>query len=246
MNTEPTIMAIVPHPDDEAYAMGGTLALCAAAGARVVVVSATRGGAGRLRHGSLAPGETLSHRRSDELADSCAALGTCAPCFLDWPDGGVDALEPAAAEATLRELIAAEGPAVVLTLGRDGVYGHRDHLALTELVAGAVTGQRLLEVAFPRDLFRPVFQRLRRAPGRVVVPGPLGVTRAEVDLVVDITAVAHRKRAALEAHASQLVGGRWETFLLPGLTEALATEEWWVLRRGPPLPAGAKDPLAGL
>ena len=40
------LLAVIPHPDDEAYSMAGTLALCAASGAQIKMICATRGEAG--------------------------------------------------------------------------------------------------------------------------------------------------------------------------------------------------------
>lgn len=43
---ERSLLAIVAHPDDESFGMGGTLARYAAEGARVTLICATRGEAG--------------------------------------------------------------------------------------------------------------------------------------------------------------------------------------------------------
>jgi len=43
-----TLMAVVAHPDDEAFGMGGTLSRYAAEGCAVYVVTATRGEAGQI------------------------------------------------------------------------------------------------------------------------------------------------------------------------------------------------------
>ena len=41
-----TILAVIPHPDDETYSFGGTLVLAAAKGWRCFVAPATAGEAG--------------------------------------------------------------------------------------------------------------------------------------------------------------------------------------------------------
>ena len=62
-----TLVFFHAHPDDESISTGGTMALAAAAGHRVVLVTATRGEAGEYPEGFLADGETLGDRRTAEL-----------------------------------------------------------------------------------------------------------------------------------------------------------------------------------
>jgi LmbE family N-acetylglucosaminyl deacetylase len=44
--TDHSLLVILAHPDDESFAIGGTLAKYAAAGARITLICATRGEAG--------------------------------------------------------------------------------------------------------------------------------------------------------------------------------------------------------
>lgn len=237
------VIGVVPHPDDEAYAMAGTLALAAARGARVAVLCATRGEGG---------GDPRV--RSAELAASCALLGAGQPEFLDWEDGAV-AQRPgdrAAADlrAALRSLAGAcPGDALVLLgLGADGVYGHTDHLALHRLLRRAVAGwladagadvdttrgrpaaPTLLEAAFAPGHFHRVWRGLRRA-GFAGVPKGWGPERFGVrgcDVSVDLAPVHGVKRAAIACHASQLGGRAPEDFLAPGLMAPLLLRERWL------------------
>src|SRR5690606_3353576 len=130
------VVGFFPHPDDEAYAAAGTLALCAAAGARVALVCATRGEAGRDRRPQALRGAALGAERSRELARAARAIGSAAPRFLDLSDGAVRADRESV--RGLRELLSALAPQLVVTLGRDGAYGHRDHLVCRELLDRAL------------------------------------------------------------------------------------------------------------
>ncbi len=49
-NGRTTILAVLAHPDDESFGMGGTLALYAQRGVAVQLVCATRGEAGVMDH----------------------------------------------------------------------------------------------------------------------------------------------------------------------------------------------------
>ena len=245
------VLGLFPHPDDESYAAAGTLALCARAGAEVIVAFATRGEGGAAIYPAAVGDAALADVRARELAASCRAIGAAPPRFLDAPDGAVnqDAEFPARVAALLGEL----RPDLVITLGRDGVYGHRDHLACTAAAEAAIAltepPPRLLLAAFPRGLFAPVLVAMRRLPYvhlADITPDELGVDEANTDLTVDIRALADVKLASVAAHASQLPGGDPRRFLVPGLLDALLDCERFVLAAGPPLPPGARDALAGL
>ena len=152
-------------------------------------------------------------------------------------------------------LTLALAPDLVVTLGPDGGYGHRDHLATTALVSAALTAAgatpRLLHAVFPRGLFDAVRARLRRSPRGIDLLAPhldelLGTDAAAVHLSVDARPYAALKLAALGAHQSQLPGGDPHQFLSPGLIAPLLEREWYTVASGPALPVGATDPFAGL
>ncbi|MGD9891202.1 MAG: PIG-L deacetylase family protein [Dehalococcoidia bacterium] len=131
------LLAIVPHPDDEAYTMGGTLALAAQQGAAVHVLCATRGEGGQSADPSLTTAEQVAGVRAEEMAASCRVLGAQSPIFLDYLDGELANVNMAEAVGELVRAIRAVRPHVVITLGEDGVYGHPDHIALHKLVMPA-------------------------------------------------------------------------------------------------------------
>ena len=79
-----TMVFFHAHPDDEAITTGGTMALAAARGHRVVLATATRGEVGEVDDGFLDPGETLGERRADEAAASASILGVARLAFLDY------------------------------------------------------------------------------------------------------------------------------------------------------------------
>ena len=253
------VLGLFPHPDDETYAAAGLLAWCARQGASVFLATATRGEAGWDRH-RLRRGARLGAHRAGELAAACAALGSAPPVCFDLPDGGLDGVDAAAAAAGLATHLRAQRPDLVVTLGRDGAYGHRDHLAWTAIVDSAVRAlpagatPRLLHAAFPRGLFTRVAQLGQRA-GAVAADfdaAGVGIARDAAALCLDVRPLRDVKLAACAAHDSQLdlTPGR----LFRRLLEPLLEEEWFVVAAGPPLPAGARgagaapatDPFAGL
>jgi N-acetyl-1-D-myo-inositol-2-amino-2-deoxy-alpha-D-glucopyranoside deacetylase len=251
---ERRVLGLFPHPDDEAYAAGGTLALCARGGAAVTIACATRGESGRDRTDRNRAADALGALRARELDTSCRLLGAGAPVILGLPDGGLAATDRAAAATLVRNVVARVRPHVVITLGRDGVYGAIDHRAWTGIVTAALApwspAVRVLHAAFPRGLFDSLYRALRRAGGTPAVVDPeaatLGADPGQVHLRITIDAVRDRKVAAVAAHRSQLRGGDPRSFLRPGLLDALLSEEWFIADAGPPVPPGAADVFAGL
>lgn len=210
-------VAVLPHPDDEVFVAGALRAW----GAQIVC--ATWGEAGvDLRGGRT--GTALAAHRRGELEASCAALGLPPPVGLGLPDGGVEAADVA---ARLAEHL--DGADRVVTLGRDGVYFHRDHLAVREGVLRATEGP-VHQAVFARGLFHPLWRRLRKA-GFAGVPRGLHPHRFGVDAPDLRVPVDPRWRVeAARCHASQLRGAP-EDFLLPGLLTTLGDEDWFEVGR---------------
>ncbi len=248
------LLGIFPHPDDEAYSAGGTLARAAAAGVDVYVLCATRGEAGQIVTPDLATPETLGAVRERELHAACAALGIHPPLFLGYRDGTLPAVDLVEAVSRIVRVIRSLRPHVVLTLGPDGVYGHPDHIALHKLVTPAFRSAgggsrfpeeqfgppwqpaRLYWTAFPRGYFRPVWERLLHsdlaAGVRQFDPERLGVTDDEVHVEIDVTAFVPQKLAALRAHRTQLREGDPFSIFPPGIIEGILERERFTLAFG--------------
>jgi LmbE family N-acetylglucosaminyl deacetylase len=127
----PRILAVFAHPDDEVFAAGGTLAKYAAEGAETMVVSATRGQAGRIRDARSATRGTLGAVREDELRRACAILGVQHVECLDFMDGSLNEAPFDALVGAVVRVIRAFRPIVVITFGDDGAYGHPDHVTIS-------------------------------------------------------------------------------------------------------------------
>jgi bacillithiol biosynthesis deacetylase BshB1 len=170
------------HPDDVELGCGGTIARLASAGHAVGLVDLTAGELGTR-------GDVETRRREAEAA--AAALGAAWRQCLGLPDGRLAADDPdqlASLVAVLREA----APRAVL--GPDAGDPHPDHAAAAGLLGRAAF---LAGVArFRPDLGPPTRPRLTLA-----YPGPRQLVAPTI--VVDVSEVYGRKRAALAAHASQ-------------------------------------------
>jgi len=140
MNKPPVILAVLAHPDDESFGMGGTLALYAQRGCDVYLACATRGEAGDVDPEHMQGFSSVAELRVAELRCAARQLGLKQVFFLDYRDSGMPGTEanqhpdaqinhPLVEVAGrvvryIRELRAD----VVLTFDPIGGYRHPDHI----------------------------------------------------------------------------------------------------------------------
>ncbi|MBX5491811.1 MAG: PIG-L family deacetylase [Chloroflexi bacterium] len=214
---ERTLLAVVAHPGDESCHCGGVLARYAAAGARVVLVCATRGQAGAITDPALATPATLGEVRTAELEAAAATLGIAAIHWLDYQDGTLaEAVPFPEGVRRVAEILATERPATVVTFGPEGVYGHYDHVMVHRWAkqafadahaAGLLDGARLYYCAPPRGWYRAISARCR-AHGLPDRYGPwldwMGVPDVLAEIRLDVAAHAAARLQAIRAHRTQL------------------------------------------
>ncbi|MDX1646975.1 MAG: PIG-L family deacetylase [Longimicrobiales bacterium] len=134
-----TLLAVFAHPDDESLGVGGTLARYAAEGVDVELVCATRGEKGRYFDNTDRPSdEEVGRTREEELRCAADVLGIRRVSFLDYVDGELGSADPTEAVHRIVEHIHRVRPQVVVTFDPFGVYGHPDHVAISQLTVSAV------------------------------------------------------------------------------------------------------------
>ncbi|HRE89915.1 MAG TPA: PIG-L family deacetylase, partial [Myxococcota bacterium] len=212
-------------------------------GARVELIAMTSGEAGTdymARDGGRLSGAELGAWREGELRESAALLGVVGVDFWRLPDGRLDAVvgdggDGARGLDVARRLVERLRDAeIVLTLGRDGIYGHRDHVAVTRWVEVALSelGQATPEafgVVFEPGVFDAQWTGFsRRRPELAVadwIAKGRGTASGEEALRVAIGGVEAVKRAAIRAHKSQLRGPDEAAFFVPGTLPLMLGEE---------------------
>lgn len=172
------LVLVHAHPDDESIETGATIAMYAAQGVAVTLVTCTLGELGEvippeLAHLAADADGGLGEYRIGELAAACAALGVTDHRFLGgpgrWRDSGMMGaasndwpgcfwladVDEAAAEllAVLREV----RPQVLVSYDANGFYGHPDHIQAHrvsrrafDLAGGLVS--KFYATALPRSL----------------------------------------------------------------------------------------------
>ena len=131
-----TIMGIWAHPDDETFSMAGIMATAVTNGQKVICVTATRGEAG-VQDESRWPAHSLADTRTQELHDALDILGVTDHIFLDYPDGGCNAVDQQQAIQHITTLIEVHQPDTILTFGPDGLTGHNDHSTVSAWAVAA-------------------------------------------------------------------------------------------------------------
>jgi LmbE family N-acetylglucosaminyl deacetylase len=139
MSEQLKLMCVLAHPDDETLGAGGILAKYAAEGVETYLLTATRGEYGWPGDPQHVPGpDALGKIRQEELHAAGRVLGLREGVFLDYIDGQVDQANPIEAIAKISRLIRRICPQVVVTFDPFGVYGHPDHIAISQYTQAAV------------------------------------------------------------------------------------------------------------
>jgi LmbE family N-acetylglucosaminyl deacetylase len=135
------LLAVFPHPDDETLGLGPTLAKYAAEGVETCLVCATRGERGWPGEPKENPGpEALGRLREAELRAAARVLGLRDLTVLDYIDGDVDQADPAHLIGQIVQQVRRVRPHIVITFPPDGIYGHPDHIALSQFTTAALVG----------------------------------------------------------------------------------------------------------
>jgi N-acetyl-1-D-myo-inositol-2-amino-2-deoxy-alpha-D-glucopyranoside deacetylase len=143
-------MLVHAHPDDETINNGATMALYAALGAQVTLITCTRGEEGEvltpeLTHLASSETDALGEHREIELANAMKALGVTDFRFLaegegKYRDSGMMGTEPnnrpdvfwqadfEEASDYLVKVIEEVKPHILITYDEIGGYGHPDHI----------------------------------------------------------------------------------------------------------------------
>ncbi len=170
------ILSVLAHPDDEAFGMGGTLALYAMRGAEVYLACATLGEAGDIPPDFLHEQLSSADLRENELDCSADALTLKQVFKLGFRDSGMagspdnkhpDALVARPVEEAVEriaEVMRQVRPHVVITFDPVGGYYHPDHIRIHEATVLAFERVRQeLATTDPRALSRLYYHTMPKS-----------------------------------------------------------------------------------
>ena len=203
------------HPDDESIACGGTLARVADAGARVVLICASRGEKGLVSNPALLDGETLAVVRSRELQEAARVLGISDVVLYEHPDGDLRWADVPQFHVEIVLAIQHYKPDAVITFGEDGLYWHLDHIGVHERTYTAVKSfgpyaPPLYYVTMQQGVMTELVQTAiangltLRANPFDIEPDAFGEHAKPPTLLVDVHDWVPRKLSALRCHQTQI------------------------------------------
>jgi N-acetylglucosamine malate deacetylase 2 len=210
-----TFLAVFAHPDDESIACGGTLARLADAGARVVLMCASRGEKGAVSDQALIADADLATVRSHELHQAARVLGIGDVILYAHPDGDLRWADVPQLHVEIVLAIQNYKPDAVITFGEDGLYWHLDHIGVHERTYTAVKSfgpwaPPLYYVTMQHGVMTELVQTsianglVLRANPFDIEPDAFGEHAKPPTLLVDVHEWVPRKLAALRCHRTQI------------------------------------------
>jgi LmbE family N-acetylglucosaminyl deacetylase len=172
------MLAVLAHPDDETFGLGGTLALYSSKGYDTYLVCATRGEVGTVDEEHLNGFKDIAELRTAELQRAAKILGLKDVFFLGYRDSGMPGTEenkhPDAqinhsvdeVAARVVKYIRELKPDIVITFDPIGGYKHPDHIHIHK--ATVLAFEKADDTSFhpeagppfePRALYYQVFSR---------------------------------------------------------------------------------------
>ncbi|MBM7865980.1 hypothetical protein GTO89_06495 [Heliobacterium gestii] len=202
------LMAILAHPDDESFCIGGTLAKYAAQGVETTLICATRGEAGKCGEPPICRPDELGSVREAELRRAAEVLQIGRVEFLPYRDKELNGVDEKEIVARLVGLIRRHRPQVLITFGPDGLTCHPDHVAISRFATAAAC-LAPAHWAYPEE-------GAPWRPGRFFYTGmpcsyinAFGVSHcvpradSEVSAAIPVGPYLRQKRAAIRCHRTQ-------------------------------------------
>jgi LmbE family N-acetylglucosaminyl deacetylase len=203
------LLAVFAHPDDETFLAGGTLAKYTAAGWQVFLLCATHGEAGGRGEYDHLTKEQFARLRRQELEAAAHALGIQRPLFLNCADRQLAQDCWASATHEIIRAIRRIRPEVVITFGPDGISGHPDHVAISQIVTTAFwTADQTSVLPAESSEFPPfapsrLYYVLRSASVPRCCEAEGSLEAPPLTTVIDIREYSVRKLEAMRCYQSQ-------------------------------------------
>lgn len=188
MDKERQLLVVFPHPDDEAFGVSGTIATHIENGTPVTYACLTLGEMGRnMGNPPFTNRENLPKIRKEELKEAASVLGIQDLRMLGFRDKTVEFEDDDKLTNSMSVLIDELNPSLIITF-YPGYSVHPDHEATGAAVIRAV--EKIPAAA------RPKLHCVAFSNNCVEELG-------EPDIINNISPVAEKKLAAIQAHRSQ-------------------------------------------
>lgn len=205
-----SILGIWAHPDDEVFASGGLCAAAISNGQKVILITATRGDAGKTADEHKWPQRKLGEFRTRELEESLRILGVGEHYWLAYLDGQLQDVKATEAVGEIEKLIGEQKIDTVLSFEPQGITGHDDHKAVhrwAKLLAER-RNCRLLCAVERQEFFKEWGEEMQAHYDVYFnVDKPYLVCEADADVCFKLDAgLQDKKLKAVRAHESQTAG----------------------------------------
>ena len=189
------VVAVIAHPDDEAFGPAGTLAQLAQT-REVYLICVTNGEEGQNNSSKKEP---LTEIRHNELLESAKVLGIKKVFFLGFQDGTLSNNVYHKVADKIRTILTELEPEIVITNELHGVSGHLDHIAVS-----FITSYVCQKLSFISEVwyFCLLADRMPRITDYFVY-FPKGYSTDQINKTVDISSVWSQKIQAMQKHESQ-------------------------------------------
>ena len=254
------ILLVHAHPDDETINNGATMALYAARGAGVTLVTCTRGEEGEvlvpgLSHLASAHEDLLGAHREIELKDAMSALGIKDYRFLgSYRDSGMMGTETNnrldvfwqadldMAARSLVTIIEEVKPHILITYDEIGGYGHPDHIKahLVAMRASELSHWQIQKIywnTMPKSVIAAGITAMKEIGSDFVGPDnvddiPFAKDDSFVTTLIDGNEFVDAKMAAMKAHETQIALDGPFFALSNNLGSQIWADEYYTLVRG--------------
>lgn len=223
-----TLLFCFAHPDDESFSGAGTAMRYAAAGARIVLVTATLGQRGKCGDPPVCRPEEIEATRERELREAARIIGFDALHLLGYRDRELADAPSQEVRRALVSIIRREKPEVIFTFDPHGFNRHPDHVAIScfasDAAAAAADPRWHPESGEPHHVTRILWTPPR--PPWEAVQREHAERSPGADFLIDVSPWQDRRVAALRAHRTQHQSIDRYFFDQPDLDRILATEIW--------------------
>ena len=203
-------LAIVAHPDDESFLLADTSLKLFAEGKRMGVLCVTKGEKGTDRLNRKLNLKQMAKIRQTEALQAAKILKLSFVEFFNYPDGGLERLDFNKLTSRLAKKIDQYQPTLILTFGKEGISGHKDHVVIGKASLAAVKKSKhkpleVLLASVPASSIKTFNQHLvnRKVHHSHFKQQKLKGVPDKILFKIDISKYAPQKLKALKAHKSQ-------------------------------------------
>ena len=192
-----TVLVAYPHPDDETFTVTGLVNSLDKHEAKCYLFLASKGEEGRPKTRSR---DDTRKMRTIEAQRSADIIGFSKLIQEDFGDGQLER-KKTLLKSYLKDLINKLNPDLLVTYDKSGLYGHPDHIALSEVITELANENhiRLWYSCMPENRFKYIKLPVFMAKDKNFLSN-----RAEPNIKINVSLLSlYRKLLSFYAHKSQ-------------------------------------------